>query len=143
MGIGHRRPWLAGCSRGGAGAVAPGGSYLAALPALAGALTGQVAVAATSWWVRLVAVGVGGLVAVVILAPTVYLFFPALGLETGAVAALFAVMLGLALLPVIELMYPPLDASPTRAGAAFRRRHRGWSAAPALLAGTLAIVDCW
>ena len=33
--------------------------------------------------------------AVLILAPTVLLFFPALGLATGAAAALFATMLGL------------------------------------------------
>jgi hypothetical protein len=37
----------------------------------------------------------------------VYLFFPALGLATGAAAALFAVILGLALLPVLDLLYPP------------------------------------
>jgi len=123
-------------------ALAPGGSYLAALPALAGALTGLVAVAARPWWLRLLAVGVGGLVAVVILAPTVYLFFPALGLEMGAVAALFAVMLGLALLPAIELIYPPLDAPPSTANLDEQRlpHHRGWSAAPAMIAGALAVV---
>jgi len=109
-------------------AVAPGGSYLAAGPALAAALTGLIAVTAGSWWVRLLAVGIGGLVAVVILAPTVYLFFPALGLETGAVAALFAVMLGLALLPAIELVYPAIITAASTANAEVPRRsgHR-WS----------------
>jgi hypothetical protein len=127
-------------------AVAPGGSYLAALPALAGALTGLITVTATAGWVRMLTTGVGGVVAVVILAPTVYLFFPALGLETGAVAALFAVMLGLALLPAIELVYPPSVASATTAATPAivvgQRvpRHRWWSAAPALIAGTLAVV---
>ena len=123
-------------------AVAPGGSYLAAEPALAAALTGLIAVTAGSWWVRLLAVGIGGLVAVVILAPTVYLFFPALGLETGAVAALFAVMLGLALLPAIELVYPAIISTPSTGNAEVsqRSRRRWWAAAPALLAGTLALV---
>ncbi|MET0863261.1 MAG: M28 family peptidase [Nakamurella sp.] len=117
--------------------VAPGGSYLAALPALAGGVTGLVAVSAAPWWLRLLAIALGGLVAVVILAPTVFLFFPALGLETGAVAALFAVMLGLALLPAIELVYPPVG-SPTAEQAQPRRR--GWAAAPAVIAGALAVV---
>lgn len=82
-------------------ALTPGGSYLAALPALFGAaaLTGTLFV--PHWWQRLLLVGVGGAVAVVILAPTVLLFFPALGLATGGVAALFATMLGFALLPVL------------------------------------------
>ncbi|MEP6561362.1 MAG: M28 family peptidase [Nakamurella sp.] len=126
-------------------AVAPGGSYLAALPALIGALTGLIAVTATLSWLRLMAIGIGGSVAVVILAPTVYLFFPALGLETGAVAALFAVMLGLALLPAIELSYPPPAADPAAAtedpaGGHSVSGRRGWSAAPALFAGALSIL---
>ena len=49
---------------------------------------------------------IGGAVAVVVLAPTVQLFFPALGLATGGAAALFAAMLGLALLPLLESLYP-------------------------------------
>ena len=51
-----------------------------------------------------------GAVAVVVLAPTVSMFFPALGLATGAAAALFTVMLGLALLPVLDWLYPALDS---------------------------------
>ncbi|HEY5877817.1 MAG TPA: M28 family peptidase, partial [Nakamurella sp.] len=88
-------------------AVVPGGSYLAALPALTGALGVLVALAGPAFWVRAVAGLLAGGVAVVILVPTVYLFFPALGLSVGAAAALFAVMLGLALLPVLDLLYPP------------------------------------
>ncbi|MBB5869062.1 hypothetical protein F4553_002441 [Allocatelliglobosispora scoriae] len=74
----------------------PGGSYLAALPALCGALAGL----AVAHRAGLIAAAAGAAVAVVILAPTVVLFFPALGLATGAAPALFAVLLGLALLPL-------------------------------------------
>ncbi|QNG38339.1 M28 family peptidase [Geodermatophilaceae bacterium NBWT11] len=87
-------------------AFAPGGSYLAALPALVAAVTGTVAVLVGSPVVRLVAALVGAAVAVVVLAPTVVLFFPALGLATGGAPALFAVFLGLAALPVLELLFP-------------------------------------
>jgi hypothetical protein len=79
-------------------AMTPGGSYLAALPALAGAAGAIVALRTRTGWMKLVAITVGGAVAVVIFAPTVMLFFPALGLRTGGAAALFAAMLGLALL---------------------------------------------
>ncbi len=87
-------------------AVAPGGSYLAAVPALAGAAAGMIAVSTGRTWVRWVALGLGGAVAVVILVPTIWLFFPALGLATGAAGALFAVLLALALLPVLDLVFP-------------------------------------
>ncbi len=96
-------------------AVTPGGAYLASLPALAAAVGGLVAVTASRSWVRWLAVAVGGAVSVIILAPTVYLFFPALGLETGAAGALFAVMLGFTLLPVFELSLPA-GAGATRPG---------------------------
>src|SRR5262249_53494686 len=43
---------------------------------------------------------VAAAIAIVVLAPTVTLFFPALGLATGAAPALFAVFLGLALVPL-------------------------------------------
>jgi hypothetical protein len=75
-------------------AMVPGGSYLAAIPALAGAVAGLVH--------HLVARLVAAAVAVVLLAPTVTLFFPALGLATGAAPALFAVFLGLALVPLAD-----------------------------------------
>ena len=42
----------------------------------------------------------------VILLPTVVLLFPALGMAMGGVAALFAVLLGLAALPVVDLLHP-------------------------------------
>jgi hypothetical protein len=59
--------------------------------------------------------------------PTVLLFFPALGLATGAAAALFATMLGLALLPVFEYVYP----LPSR---------RLWSSLPSVVAGVLTVA---
>src|SRR5206468_1178747 len=59
-------------------AVAPGGSYLGAVPALAGALTGIVGALVRGPVARAVAALVGGGVAVVVLAPIVALFFPAL-----------------------------------------------------------------
>ncbi|NUR46649.1 MAG: M28 family peptidase [Hamadaea sp.] len=94
-------------------AFTPGGSYLAALPALFGALAGIVAFVVRIPWVKLAAVTVGGAIAVVILAPTVMLFFPALGLATGAAAALFATMLGLALWVVFprRAMWPAVGAA--------------------------------
>lgn len=85
-------------------ALAPGGSYLAAVPALAAAVAGLVALLAPR--LALPALVVGGAVGVLVLAPTVVLFFPALGLATGGAPALFAVLLGLALLPVLELLLP-------------------------------------
>jgi hypothetical protein len=144
-------------------AAAPGGSYLAAIAAMAVSIAGVVALSMRPDWLRLVALGAGGAVAVVILAPTVLLFFPALGLPTGGAAAVFAAMLGLALLPVLEWLYPPrlVVPGPRRrpeasgpvaketadAAAEGRRsvpvpgRPRRWrAAAPALLAGALAIA---
>lgn len=125
-------------------AVAPGGSYLAALPALAGAVAGLAAISSRQWWVGWLAIGLGSLVAVTVLAPTVYLFFPALGLATGAVAALFAVMLGLALLPALDLIYPAVaDRSCPSAELSVQQRVSGgrwWSAAPALTAGLLSVL---
>src|SRR6185436_12603035 len=84
----------------------PGGSYLAAVPALVGGVAAIVAVSVSRAWVSALALGLGGAVAVLILAPTVLLFFPALGLATAGAAALFATMLGLALLPLLESLYP-------------------------------------
>ena len=117
-------------------AAAPGGSYLAAVPALAGALAGVVAVLVRGWW-SVVAVTVGGAVAVVILLPTVTMLFPALGLRLGAVGALLAVLLGLALLPVVDLVHP--RAGGQRGLDAARARRRG--ALPSLVAAA-AVLAC-
>lgn len=128
-------------------AVAPGGSYLAALPAVFGSIAGMAAVSVTSQWVRALLYALGAAVAVVVLAPTVFLFFPALGLATGAAAALFAAMLGLALLPVLDLIYPAATARPPRADGDRQPaaqqdnpRRRWWAAAPAIGSGVLVVI---
>jgi hypothetical protein len=92
-------------------AFAPGGSYLAAWPALAGAVAGLLATLTSSRVVRASAALVGGAVAVVVLAPTVALFFPALGLSSGAAPAVVATMLAVALLPVFELLFGDDDGA--------------------------------
>ncbi|MBM7082331.1 M28 family peptidase [Micromonospora humidisoli] len=88
-------------------ALVPGGAYLATLPALAGVIAGLVALRTRidGLW-PVVAVTLAGAVAVVILLPTVVLLFPALGMAMGGVAALFAVLLGLAALPLLDLLHP-------------------------------------
>jgi hypothetical protein len=110
-------------------AVTPGGSYLTALPALVGAFAGAGALLLRGWFARLLVLTVGVAVAVVILAPTVLLFFPALGLAEGGAAALFAVLLGLAALPVLEWVYPPEGV-----------RRRLFAAGPAVLAGVVTVA---
>ncbi|MGB2568387.1 M28 family peptidase [Micromonospora citrea] len=118
-------------------ATVPGGAYLATLPALAGAVAGLVALATRvdgPWPV--VAVTLAGAVAVVILLPTVVLLFPALGMGMGGVAALFAVLLGLAALPVVDLLHPA--AGGQRGLVAARARRRG--ALPAVAAGLAVVV---
>jgi hypothetical protein len=116
-------------------ALAPGGAYLVTLPALAGALGGLVALAfRPSGPLAVVAVTAGAAVGVLVLLPTVVMLFPALGLAMGGVAALFAVLLGLAVLPVVELLYPP--AGGQRAMPAARARRA--AAVPALAAAVAA-----
>ncbi|MGC5332515.1 M28 family peptidase [Micromonospora sp. DT62] len=114
----------------------PGGAYLVTLPALAGALAGLVALSVRidgPWPV--VATTLAAAVAVVILLPTVVLLFPALGMAMGGVAALVAVLLGLAALPVVDLLHP--QAGGQRGLLAVRARRLG--ALPAA-ATTLAAV---
>ncbi|RIV34116.1 M28 family peptidase [Micromonospora radicis] len=114
--------------------VAPGGAYLATVPALAGALAGLVAVATrVDGPVAVLAVTLAGVVAVVVLLPTVVLLFPALGMAMGGVAALFAVLLGLAALPVVDLLHP--QAGGQRGMVAARARRLG-----ALPAGAAALA---
>jgi hypothetical protein len=95
-------------------AVAPGGSYLTVWPALAGALAGIVGSFSGSRLVRAVAALGAGAVAVVVLAPTASLFFPALGLSGGAAPAAVVTLLVLTLLPAFELLFPdPGSVAPT------------------------------
>jgi hypothetical protein len=95
---------------------APGGSYLTAWPALAGAVLGSIAALASSRVVRIVAALGAGAVAVGVLVPTVALFFPALGLRTGAAPAAMATLLLIALLPALELLFPDPDGERRRGG---------------------------
>ncbi|MFD4207605.1 M28 family peptidase [Micromonospora tulbaghiae] len=115
----------------------PGGAYLTTVPALAGALAGFAALATRRddpWPV--VAVTLSAAVAVVILLPPVVLLFPALGMGMGAVAALVAVLLGLAVLPVVDLLHP--RAGGQRGLLALRARRLG--ALPAAAAALAAVV---
>ncbi|MCU7723148.1 M28 family peptidase [Actinoplanes sp. KI2] len=114
----------------------PGGSYLGAVPALTGAVAGIVALLTRGWWSAL-AIAAGGAVAVIVLLPTVIMLFPALGMPMAGVGAFLAVLLGLALLPVIELLHP--IAAGQRGLAALSAVRRG--AVPAL-AALLATVVC-
>ncbi|MER6753343.1 M28 family peptidase [Micromonospora echinofusca] len=112
----------------------PGGAYLVTLPALAGALAGLVALSVRidgPWPVA--AATLAAAVAVVVLLPTVVLLFPALGMAMGGVAALVAVLLGLAALPVVDLLHP--QAGGQRAMGALRARRLG-----ALPAGAAALA---
>jgi len=111
-------------------AVIPGGSYLVALPALTGALAGIAALYLRPDLLRMLALTAGAAVATLILAPTIALFFPALGMATGAAAALFTLLLGLAVLPVLEPLFRPPAAD----------RHRLLGSAPALVALVLAVL---
>ncbi|BAL85736.1 putative M28-family peptidase [Actinoplanes missouriensis 431] len=118
-------------------AVTPGGAYLATLPALAGAFAALIALTAGEV-AGVVAIAAGGVVAVVILLPTVLMLFPALGMPMAGVGAFLTVLLGLALLPVADLIHPA--SSGARGMAAWRDRRLG--AVPsavalvAVLAGT-------
>ncbi|HEV8172051.1 MAG TPA: M28 family peptidase, partial [Actinoplanes sp.] len=104
-------------------AFAPGGSYVTSLPALAGAVAGIVAILLPGGWARVVAVLVGAAAAVVVLLPTVVLFFPALGMHLAATGGFVTVLLGLALLPIVDLLHP--EAGWQRGLDAVRARRRG------------------
>ncbi|MEV4642859.1 M28 family peptidase [Actinoplanes sp. NPDC049548] len=118
-------------------AVAPGGSYLTALPALAGAVAGVVAVLLRGGWTAVAAVTLGTSAAVVVLLPTLVMFFPAMGMALAGTGAFLAVLLALALLPVLDLIHP--EAGGQRGVGALSARRRG--ALPAL-AATLALLAC-
>jgi hypothetical protein len=90
-------------------AYAPGGAYLAAWPAIVGALGSLVIAVSRSRAVHAVAALASGAVAVVVLAPTASLFLPALGLSNGAAPSFVVALLAVALLPAVELVFPPED----------------------------------
>ena len=117
-------------------ALTPGGAYLATLPALAAAVAGLVAIHLRPW-PAVAVLTAGAVVPVVILLPTVLMLFPALGMPMAGVGAFLTVLLGLALLPVIDLIHPA--AGGARGLEALRARRRG--ALPTLVAA-LAAVAC-
>lgn len=116
--------------------LAPGGSYLATLPALAGAVAGLVALSLPSPGARVAVLTAGAAVAVLVLAPSVLLFLPALGLATGGAAAFFSVLLGLAALGVLEPLFP----RPQRGRGSGPLRTAAPAATMALLAAALTAV---
>jgi hypothetical protein len=91
-------------------AFVPGGSYLTALPALIGAVAGVAAILLRGGWAAAVAVLAGAVGAVLVLLPAVLMFLPALGLRLAAVGGFITVLLGLAVLPVLELLHPSTTA---------------------------------
>jgi hypothetical protein len=111
-------------------ALAPGASYLATLPALAGAAAGNVAVSLRWPLGRVAVLTLAGAVTVVVLAPAIVLVLPALGMETGAAAAVLAVLLGLALLPLLDLLFRRPDGMDDSL----------WSALPATVCLLLAVA---
>ena len=117
-------------------ALAPGGSYVTALPALAGALAGIAGIALRGGWGSVAAVTAGAAVSVVVLLPAVVLFFPALGMALAGAGGFVTVLLGLALLPVVDLLHP--EAGGQRGLDALRARRRG--ILPALLAAVAVIA---
>jgi hypothetical protein len=117
-------------------AFTPGGSYLAALPALAGAVAGLAAIHLRPW-PAVAVLTAGAVVPVVILLPTVLMLFPALGMPMAGVGAFLTVLLGLALLPIADLIHPA--AGGARGLEAARARRRG--ALPTLVAA-LAVIAC-
>ena len=89
-----------------AAALAPGGSYLGSLPALAGGAALSVALGVRRPWVRTAVAAAGPAVAVLVLAPAVALFLPALGRSGVAAAVLLAALLGALALPGVERLLP-------------------------------------
>jgi hypothetical protein len=76
-------------------------------------------------------------VSVIILLPTVIMLFPALGMPMAGVGAFLAVLLGLALLPVVELLHPV-----TVGRRGLDAVHAGRRSAAPALAALLAVVVC-
>ncbi|WP_433793230.1 M28 family peptidase [Actinoplanes sp. CA-252034] len=116
-------------------ALAPGGSYLGALPALSVAVSALLATRVGERTAVAVVIA-GALIPVVILLPTVVMLFPALGMPMAGVGAFLTVLLGLALLPVLDLIHPA--PSGARGTEAMKARRLG--AVPTLVAAVAAIV---
>jgi hypothetical protein len=118
-------------------ALAPGGSYLTALPALTGALAGLAAIAVGRGWPAVVVLVLAGAAAVVVLLPAAIMFFPAMGMVLAGAGSFIAVLLGLALLPLLDLLHPA--AGGQQGLDALRARRAG--GLPTLIA-LVAVVAC-
>ncbi len=120
-------------------AFAPGGSYLAAIPALIGGLAAVARIATAHRVIGVIAAFIAAAVGLVILAPTVVLFFPALGLATAAAPAVLATLALFTVLPALELLMPSVADGPAAvADTGARRRFK--AALPALIAVCVAVV---
>lgn len=106
--------WLAGlgvlCAQ-----VAPGASFLFALPALMGALGWLAAVLRTPAWARTVVAMLGPLTAAMLLPSLAGNVFDGMGLALGGVSALVLALFGLIVVPIAELFLPDLATRPKRA----------------------------
>jgi hypothetical protein len=132
----------------------PGGAYLATLPALAGGLAGIAALGfrqgrgvglrvpqpgqrqPSREWGAVAALTAAAAVSVLVLLPAAVLLFPALGMGMAGAAAFVVTLLGLATLPVVDLLFPP--AGGQRGLVALRARRAG--ALPAGLALLATVV---
>jgi hypothetical protein len=89
----------------------------------------------------MVALTVGAAVSATVLAPTVLLFFPAMGMETGGAAAFFAILLGLAVLPLLEYLFPPVPTMDDPLWTLERSpRYRILASLPGAVAAVLAVA---
>ncbi|HWS37147.1 MAG TPA: M20/M25/M40 family metallo-hydrolase [Actinoplanes sp.] len=126
--------------------LAPGGSYLVTLPALAGSIAALVA-ARLRQLPALAVQAAGALVPIIILVPTVAMLFPALGMPMAGVGAFLTVLLGLALLPILEsIRTGETRTAPESIPAGETRRWtRRWrwirNAWPSVVA-TVAVIGC-
>ncbi|MEP6562042.1 MAG: M28 family peptidase, partial [Nakamurella sp.] len=120
--------------------LAPNGSYLVALPGLAGAVCCIIAILSRRPVLQLIAQVAGASMGIVILVPTVLALFAAVGLTRAAVPGFVVVLLALSILPVLEWVYPVTSRERAVDGPTVRSagRRRWWAAAPALLAAVLA-----
>ncbi|MEU7458010.1 M28 family peptidase [Streptosporangium roseum] len=107
--------WLAGlgvlCAR-----VAPGASFLFALPALLCALGWLAAVLLPVLaWVRLAVAMLGPVMAATLLPSLAGNVFDGMGLALGGVGALVLALFGLSVLPIVEVFLPEAGVAPSRA----------------------------
>ncbi|MEB4613396.1 M28 family peptidase [Leucobacter sp. M11] len=91
----------------------PGASYAFAIPALLGSLA---LIARAQWDRGRVAFFVSGALSTAVLVPTVALLLPVSGLGGSGAALLFAALLALSLVPLLDLCFPDPEAPSARAG---------------------------